>query len=228
MRRAAWLAGAALLGWLAWLAWQPPAGTPPLRQVRPPVPEPPAMRPPARHATKHPADGLWRVVTHRFVWQQAAQEMQRRLAALGAPVIVIARKEDVELHAFDDARLFRHREDALRAKKAWEKQGFDASLVRSDDARFGVALGRLYLAAHARRLQARLAASGMRYRYQRRLVHIATWRFTFPPAPRPKAEALWRKVQQMGVADPALMPEREFRRIYPARSSIKAANRSNK
>ncbi len=226
--RMAWqAAGAALLGWLAWLAWQPPTPAPPPLQVRAPIPEPvpepaPEQLPNEASAAgqqpdraKRPATPrLWRVVTHRFVWKQAARELHKQLADAGLPVRVIARKEDVELHAFDDARLFTRRADAVKARQAWKNKGFEASLIRPDEAHFGVALGRLYLAAYARQLQARLAASGMRYRYERRLVHIPTWRFTFPPTPKPAAEKLWNRLQQMGVADPVLMPERQFQSLY--------------
>jgi len=204
----------AALAWLAWLAWQPPAPAPPPSGVRAPLPEPPAAASPSRVGSSRKAAPLWRVVTHRFVWKQAARALRKQLAEAGLPVIVLARKEDVELHAFDDARLFTKRADALQAKRAWENKGFEASLIRPDEAHFGVALGRLYLAAYARQLQARLARSGMRYRYERRLVHIPTWRFTFPPAPKPEAEALWKRIQAMGVADPVLIPECEFQSLY--------------
>ncbi|RME38038.1 MAG: hypothetical protein D6794_06000, partial [Deltaproteobacteria bacterium] len=97
---------------------------------------------------------------------------------------------------------------------AWEQKGFEASLIRPDETHYGIALGRLYLAAYARQLQEKLTTSDMRYRYERRLVHIPTWRFTFPPAPEPEAEALWQRIQAMGVADPVLMPESEFQSLY--------------
>lgn len=156
---------------------------------------------------------LWRVITRRMVWKKAAEAMHARLEESGLRVIPIGRKEDVELHAFDDVRTFIKRDEAVHAKKAWEKRGFEASVVKPD-ARFGVALGRLYLGAYAKQLQSRLRKSGMKYRYERRKVNIPTWRFTFPAASHAEAEKLWQRVQSLGVAEPSLMPETRFQPLY--------------
>ncbi len=184
-----------LLTWLAWTSWQPPEITPNTRQARYSIPERTGAAP-----------ALWRVVTRRMVWKKAAEAMYKRLEESGLRVITLSRKEDVELYAFDDARTFTKHEEAVRARKIWEKYGFEASIIKPDK-HFGVALGRLYLSAYARQLQTKLRKSGMKFRYARRMVHIPTWRFTFPAASHAEAEKLWRKIQSLGVADPALRPE---------------------
>jgi len=191
-----------LLTWLAWTSWQPPKITPATQNIRAPIPE-----------LIDAAPILWRVVTRRMVWKKAAEAMHQRLEETGMRIITIGRKEEIELHAFDDVRTFAKREKAAHAKKVWEKRGFEASIIKPDD-RFGVALGRLYLAAYAKQLQSRLRKSGMKYRYERRMVNIPTWRFTFPPASHAEAEELWQRIQSLGVAEPSLMPEPRFQALY--------------
>jgi len=156
---------------------------------------------------------LWRVVTRRMVWKKAVEAMDKRLEETSLRVIPIGRKEEVELYAFDDVRAFTRRKDAARAKKVWEKRGFEASIIKPNEY-FGVALGRLYLAAYAKQLQRRLRKSGMKYRYERRMVNIPTWRFTFPAASHAEAEKLWQRIQALGVAEPSLMPENQFQAMY--------------
>jgi len=191
-----------LLTWLAWTSWQSPEVIPGARKIRAAMPEPMETTP-----------TLWRVVTRRMVLKKAAEAMHARLEETGLRVVTIGRKEDVELHAFDDARTFIKRAEAARAKKVWKKRGFEASIIKPD-ARFGVALGRLYLAAYAKQLQNRLRKSGMKYRYERRMVNIPTWRFTFPAASHAEAEKLWQRIQSLGVAEPSLMPEKQFQTLY--------------
>jgi len=191
-----------LLTWLAWTSWQSPRVIPEAQKIRASIPE-----------SVETVPTLWRVVTRRMVWKKAAEAMHARLEETGLPVITIGRKEEVELHAFDDVRIFIKRDEAVRAKKAWEKRGFEASIIKPD-ARFGVALGRLYLAAYAKQLQSRLRKSGMKYRYERRKVNIPTWRFTFPAASHAEAEKLWQRIQSLGVAEPSLMPEKQFQTLY--------------
>jgi len=192
-----------LLTWLAWASWQPPAVIPDAQPVRLSIPEP-----------IHTEAAHWRVVTRRMVWQQAAEAMRKRLKKSGLHVIPITRKENVELHAFDDVRTFSKHNNAVLAKTKWKKLGFDASITKSDNL-FGIALGRLYLAAYARRLQARLERRSLKYTYHRHIVHIQTWRFTFPTATRKDAEKLWQRIQVLGFADPVLMRETQFKLLYP-------------
>jgi len=194
-----------LLTWLAWTSWQSPVTIPEVRKIRATIPDPIETRP-----------ALWRVVTRRMVWKKAAEAMYTRLEETGLRVVTIGHKEDVELHAFDDVRTFVKRKEAARAKRAWEKRGFEASIIKPE-ARFGVALGRLYLAAYAKQLQNRLRKNGMKYRYELRMVNIPTWRFTFPAASHAEAEKLWQRIQALGVAEPSLMPENQFRAMYGAK-----------
>jgi len=191
-----------LLTWLAWTSWQSPEVISGAQKIRAAIPEPMETVP-----------ALWRVVTRRMVWKKAAEAMHARLEETGLRVVTIGRKEDVELHAFDDIRTFAKRKEAARTKKAWEKRGFEASIIKPD-ARFGVALGRLYLAAYAKQLQNRLRKNGLKYRYERRRVNIPTWRFTFPAASHAEAEKLWQQIQSLGVAEPSLMPEKQFQTLY--------------
>lgn len=192
----------ALLAWAGWLLWLPPAITAHSGAVMKHLPERPGEE-----------SGLWRVVTRRMIVPKAASEMGDNLRQRGLPAILITHQEQAELHAFDDPRRFEDRGDAVRARNAWKKAGFDAELIRPDE-RFGVALGRLYMAAYAQQLQHRLESSKRPYTYERRQLDIRTWRFTFAPAPYADASALWSKVHQMGVADPVLMRESRFRAMF--------------
>ncbi|MDQ6957698.1 MAG: hypothetical protein Q9M24_01150 [Mariprofundaceae bacterium] len=197
-----------LLTWLAWTSWQSPEIISGAQKIRAALPEPVETVP-----------TLWRVVTRRMVWKKAAEAMHARLEETGLRVIPIGRKEDVELHAFDDVRTFAKRKEAVRAKRAWEKLGFEASIIKPN-ARFGVALGRLYLTAYAKQLQRRLRKNGMKYRYERRMVNIPTWRFTFPAASHAEAEKLWQRIQSLGVAEPSLMPAARFQPLYGKKNVI--------
>jgi len=191
-----------LLTWLAWTSWQSPEVIPGARKIRATIPEP-----------VETASTLWRVVTRRLVWKKAAEAMHARLEETGLRVVTIGRREEIELHAFDDVRTFAKRKEAARAKKVWEKRGFEASIIKPD-VRFGVALGRLYLSAYAKQLQSRLRKTGMKYHYERRMVNIPTWRFTFPATSHAEAEKLWQRIQSLGVAEPSLMPEMRFQALY--------------
>lgn len=191
-----------LLAWAGWQLWLPPAMTAQGGAVMKHLPERPGEE-----------SGLWRVVTRRMIVPKAASEMGENLRQRGLPAIRISHQEQVELHAFDDPRRFEDREEAVQARNEWKKAGFDAELIRPDE-RFGVALGRLYMAAYAQQLQRRLESARRPYTYDRRQLDIPTWRFTFAPAPYAEASALWSKVYQMGVADPVLMRESRFRAMF--------------
>jgi len=192
----------ALLTWLAWTSWKPLENGSEGQQIRAAIPDRPDAEP-----------RLWRVVTRRMVWKEAAESMQRRLRKSGLHVIAIPRRETVALHAFDDIRSFTGKKAAGRAKRNWESHGFEASIITSGD-RFGISLGRIYLDAYAKELRDQLIKSGRKYRYDRHMVNIRTWRFTFPAGTHQQAEKLWRRVQGLGVANPAMMPEEEFRTAF--------------
>ena len=192
-----------MLVWAGWKLWQPPAVSVQSRPVVQNLPERPGE-----------TVELWRVVTRRMIVPKAVKELGKALRERGLPpVITLARKEAVVLHAFDDPRSFDRREDAVRARNDWRKAGFDAELIKPDE-HFGVALGRLYMAAYARALQHQLELAKRPYTYHRRQVSIPTWHFTFAAAPYAEASRLWSRVQALGVADPVLMRESRFRVMF--------------
>jgi len=191
-----------LLLWAGWAVWEPPTVSARSQAVLISLPERPGD-----------ASGLWRVLTRRMIVPKAAEAMGKSLLEHGFPVIPLTHQETVELHAFDDPRKFTNREDAVHARDAWKKAGFEAELIRPDE-QFGVALGRLYLAAYVQQLQRRLEKGKRPYAYHRRQLSIPAWRFTFAPASYAEARALWLKVQAMGVADPVLIRESRFRAMF--------------
>jgi len=203
------------MAWLAWVAWQPPLlSSPSSMHPSPPAPAK-AHSEAALALPDRPGEAveLWRVVSRRMIVPKSAMAMKIALTERGMHVIPIQRQEQVELHAFDDVRTFARREDAVRARELWKKAGFEAELIKVD-AQFGIALGRLYMAAYAQELQHRLQKSKRKFTYHRRQLNIPTWRFTFPAAPYAQARALWLKVQETGVADPVLMRESRFEAAY--------------
>jgi len=205
LRRAGAFVLLCMLVWAGWKVWQPPAESMQARPVMKVLPERPGD-----------ATELWRVVTRRMIVPKAVDELGKSLRDRGLPeAITVAHQEEVELHAFDDPRSFDRREEAVRARDAWRKAGFDAELIRPDE-HFGVALGRLYMAAYAQELQRRLENAKRPYTYHRRQLFIPTWRFTFAAAPYAEASKLWSKVQALGVADPVLMRESRFRAMFGA------------
>ncbi len=250
--RALLLAG---LGWLAWIAWQPPTPAPNSTPETPaPVAAPAQPRetagaaprmnagePAANRETGQAEQKLWRVVTRRIVWPEAAKTLEQRLRDAGLSPIVIRRREEVTMHAFDDATIYHDRKQAKAALRDWRKRHMDATLIKAavepGKEAWIVGLGRFYLTEYAEQMQARLRRIGKPYRYERRNVRLPVWRFAFAPMPRDQAEALWRRLQDMGIAAPALMPEEEFRRFQsdnaPADAAgdqppINSAKRSNR
>jgi hypothetical protein len=207
------LAGLAILTGLAWISWTPP--TPPADQS-------------AVHGTLLNTPGtqgsamLWRVVTRRLVWGQAAKAMRERLQQAGFDPILLQRKEPVEMHAFDDATLYQDYATAAKAAAEWHKLGFDANVIKAPTA-YLVGLGRFFIASYAEQMQERLQRAGTPYRYQRRLVDIPTFRFTFAPATHAEANALWQKLQNLGIADPTLMPESRFQLMFGDNPPAQAA-----
>ncbi len=220
---------------MAWLIWQPPAPAPDPSVVIAQIPEPPV----ARHQPKHPvhseqsgkdtgqtakveppapAQHLWRVVTRRIVWRAAVKTLAARLKESGLKPIRLKRREPVIMHAFDDASLFATAKAAEAAKKQWQKKHIEASVIKTnieiDKDIYMVGLGRFYLTEYAEQIQNRLKQIGKPYRYERRTVTIPVYRFSFPPRPKREAEQLWQQLQDLGVATPVLMPEKEFQKAY--------------
>ena len=192
-----------LAGWMAWAAWQPPVVAPTASSRPFALPERPGE-----------AGALWRVVSRRMIVPKAADALGEMLRKRGLSPLSIRRRETVELHAFDDPHSFAERKAAVRVRDAWKKAGFEAELTLSDG-KFGVALGRLYMAPYAQSLERRLKLSKRPYVYHRKELEIPTWRFTFAATPYAEAKRLWRRVQETGVADPVLMREARFRRMFP-------------
>jgi len=192
-----------LLFWAGWTAWQPPVPVSPRAQ----------MAHQALPERAGDASGLWRVVSRRMIVPKAAEELGKSLHERGLSAIMVTHQEEAELHAFDDPRSFKTREEAVRVRNEWRKAGFEAELIGSDED-YGVALGRLYMVAYAQALQRRLEKERRPYIYHRRLLTIPTWRFSFVPAPYAEAKLLWTRVQAMGMADPVLMPESRFRAMF--------------
>ncbi|MDQ6995770.1 MAG: hypothetical protein Q9M18_09270 [Mariprofundaceae bacterium] len=205
---------------LAWWAWHPPLVTTDIQVVNFSIPN------------VAPLDaGKWRVVTRRMVWKKAVESMRTQLLTLDVPFTLIRKKEPIELHAFDDARLFSTKREANLAKAKWEKLHIDASVFdTSGDNQspvYRVELGRYYLSAYAKDTQQQLDKAGMPYRYQKRQVMIPSYRFAFPVMFKSEAEILWRQLQNMGIADPVMMQAVKFNELYSDVAN-KSAKRSNK
>jgi len=195
-----------LLASLVWASWhRPKTPAPTHNHIRVPVPL-------AGSGNADEASG-WRIVTRKLVWKEAAQSMQKRLQKAGLEVIPITRRETVELYAFDDPHTFASRQAAARVESAWRKHGIDAEIIKLDD-HYGVALGRFFLPEHAERQRQSLEKSGMKYRYEKRTIKIPVYRFTFPPTSHSEAQKRWKRLEDMGIADPAMIREDRFTSLY--------------
>lgn len=117
------------------------------------------------------------------------------------------------MHAFDDATLYQDYQSAAKAAAKWRKLGFDANVIKAPTA-YLVGLGRFFITSYAEQMQERLKRAGKEYRYQRRMVEIPTFRFTFAPTTHAEADALWQQVQNLGIADPTLMPESRYQQMF--------------
>ncbi len=190
----------AILVWLAWLAWTPPkhADNAPTARVELPGAE---------------SDGLWRVVTKKLVWKKAADGMRDRFVEEGLEPILIRHREPIDLHAFDDRRTFGSIKKARSIQAEWQKNKVEAEVVQ-DNGIYRISLGRFFLTSYAEQMQDRLQRLGKPYSYEKRSIEIPTFRFTFPPLPKEDAEQLWRFVQNLGIADPALVEEQRFLMLY--------------
>jgi len=220
MRKLLALCWVGLASFVAWRAWNPPVW---LNQAQVLVLSIPNIA---------PLDaGKWRVVTRRMVWKKAVDGMQRQLHTLDYSLTLIRKREPVELHAFDDVRLFSTKKEAYAAKTWWERQGIDADVLDVSPSggkpAYRVELGRYYLSAYAEDAQKKIEQAGKPYRYQKRQVMIPSYRFAFPAMTKSEAEILWRRLQNMGIADPVMMQASKFDSLYQAYVS-KPAKRSNK
>ncbi|GAV19464.1 hypothetical protein MMIC_P0398 [Mariprofundus micogutta] len=199
-----------LLTALAWLAWQAPASAPDPRMIRAAIPD----RPVGSQGSEIKTD-LWRVVTRRVVSKAAVYSLSRRLQGMKLEPISIEKEEDVTMHAFDDAILFKTRAQAWEASRIWKSHDIESTVIKADEAGvFLVGLGRFFQAKYAEAMQQRLEHTGRKYRYQKRIVPIPSWRFTFAPGSKEKADILWEKLHATGVIMPVLMPEPQFQKLY--------------
>jgi len=202
--------------WLAWLAWYPPAPTHTIHNVRMALPD------------IEPLDaGPWRILTRRMVWKQAVDDMQKRLNEAGLPAEIIQTREPIELHAFDDPRTFNTFADAGIAKDVWEKQGIDADIAKLEEngiTTYRITLGRFYLTEYAERMQEELKKSQHAYIYDRRTTELPSYRFAFSAMSKSEAAILWKRLENIGLAEPVIIQESEFKKLY----GNKAANLSNK
>ncbi len=202
MKRTLVVVALLLAMWLAWLAWQPPVVSQPELTVRTALPEVEDVGP-----------ELWRIVTRRMVWKQAIASMRDRLYKEGFETRLIVKREPVELHAFDDPGTFKTLAEARKVESQWKKRKVDAQALKREIT-FGVALGRFYITSYAEQMQARLKTIGLPYRYERRTVIVPAYRFVFNPMEKKQAEKSWKRLQNLGIAEPAMMKESEFQRLY--------------
>ncbi|MDX8396785.1 MAG: hypothetical protein R8K49_00535 [Mariprofundaceae bacterium] len=196
-----------LASWLTWTAWNPPTPHTLASSVHLPLPNIQPLN-----------SGPWRVLTRRLVWKKAVDDMQERLRNAGLSPQLLHKKEDVGLHVFDDAQTFDSRKQAKVAEQAWQKLKFDTSIFQlkgSEPPQFKIGLGRFYLTEYAERIQENLRKSKRPYQYERRTVTIPSFHFVFPSMSKDNAKIMWNRLQNLGIADPVIMQESEFKRLYP-------------
>jgi|GEM_PF-3356277 len=185
--------------WLAWIAWQPERAADPLPAVRSSLPE---------------EQQLWRVVTRKIVWPQGASVLYMQLAGNGVQPLVRSRREPVEMFNFNDPRSIKEHAFAMKVVDAWKEKGVEATLLRNEQGEFTVALGRFFLPEYAEKMNATLTASGKPFVFEKKLTDMPVYFFTWPATSKKEAELLWQKVQQIGAAQPIMMPEKDFVASY--------------
>ncbi len=191
-----------LAAWLAWLAWQPPVTPPAQVSVKGSLPEKVDAGP-----------EMWRIVTKRMVWKTAIATMRDRLYKEGFETQLIVKEEPIELHAFDDPGIFNTQAEAEKVKAAWRKKKIEAEVLKREIT-YIVGLGRFFLTSYAEQMQERLKRINKPYVYQRRTVVIPAYRFVFNPMEKEEATRSWQKLQNLGIAEPVMMRETEYQRIY--------------
>ena len=215
----------AMLAGLAWLSWQSPLpapAPPPVLASLPTVPieadspntassllPGPSMQPEQRTRPQ-----LWRVVTRRVISKEGMTALENRLAAMHLEPLTIQRREDLTMHAFDDAELFHSSKQAHAAARLWQQHNIETTVIKAGKAAYLIGLGRFYQAKYAESMQKKLESTGRKYRHQQRTVPIPVKRFTFPPTDKAAAEALWKQLNATGVIMPVLIPENRFQELY--------------
>lgn len=204
MRNMLVIALLATLSWATWTVWVTPKQTPFPAAVDVYITAPPRA-----------TDGLWRVLTHRMVWQQAVHDLQKKLLAVGLKPRLIKRKERVKLYVFDDTRSFTSLPLAQAALAAWNRHGIrDVNIIVMKGGTYRLGLGRYYIMEYARNTEQRLQRSGLPYTRDKRVVRIPAMRFVFAPMLRPQADILWKKLQALGMSQPVIMRDEEFNQRY--------------
>ncbi len=191
-----------LAGWLAWFAWQPPELSRPQTTIKRNLPE-----------NIDAGPEMWRIVTKRMVWKKAIATMQDRLYKEGFETKLIVKHEPIQLHAFDDPGVFKTAAEAEKIKTVWRKKRVEAEVLKREIT-YIVGLGRFYLTSYAEQMQERLKRIGKPYRYEQRTVVIPAYRFVFKPMEKSEATRSWKRLQNLGIADPVMMRESEFQKLY--------------
>jgi len=208
------------LAGIAWLAWQPPlpALQPPI--VRASLPAMPvadnsadALSGPEDKARQATAP-LWRVVTHRVTTPEGIHALAKRLEAMHTHPISIHTTEEMTMHAFDDAQLFKTRRQASDVARFWQQHDIETNIIRAAKGVYLLGLGRYFQAKYAEAWQRQLNRVGRKYRYQRRRVPVPVVRFTFPAGDRQQSERLWKRLNATGVVMPVLISESQFDKLY--------------
>jgi len=188
--------------WLAWTAWQPPQTPPTQTTVKSALPK-----------NSEAGPEMWRIVTKRMVWKKAIASMRDRLYKEGFETQLIVKQEPIELHAFDDPGVFKTQAAAEKVKAVWRKKKIEAEVLKREIT-YIVGLGRFFLTSFAEQMQERLKRIGRPYKYERRTVEIPAYRFVFNPMEKDKATKSWKRLQDLGIADPVMMRESEFQELY--------------
>jgi len=202
------------LAGLGWLAWQQPLPAPAPASVQASLP----TTAPKKHASGAASPRQsWRVITHRVISTAGIAALQQRLLAMGLKPLLIRSMEDMTMHAFDDAVLFKTHRQAQAMAGFWQQHGIETNIIKAAKGVYLLGLGRLYQARYAEDLQTQLDKIGRKYRYQKRMVPIPVIRFTFPPSSKQEAEKLWKKLNATGVMMPVLISESRFQETYANR-----------
>jgi len=224
------------LAGIAWLAWQPPlpALQPPI--VRASLPATPvadrtvadrtvgdstvadnsadALSGPAEKPGQAATPLLWRVVTRRMITPEGIHALTNRLEAMHTHPISIHTTEEMTMHAFDDAQLFKSRRQAREMARFWQQHDIETNIIRAAKGVYLLGLGRYFQAKYAEAWQQQLDRVGRKYRYQRRRVPVPVVRFTFPSGDRQQSERLWKKLNTTGIVIPVLISESQFDKLY--------------
>jgi len=197
---------------LTWQAWNPPVVQNHVTRIHMSIPDTPSLN-----------AGPWRVMTRRMISKQAVHGMLERLLEAGFQPKLIQKRELVELHAFDDPQIFKTQSEAAKIKAKWRAMGIEADvlhhLTKDDEKVFKVGLGRFYMSEYAEAMQEQLKKSNQPYNYERRMVSIPSYHFIFPEMTKNEAEILWKRLQNLGLADPIIMQQSKFKSLYPSPST---------